>query len=187
MASTRSAKFWICHPILWPSQWWPRIALMRLEQLFPGAAQSLIRNYVPECATDHRWDGVTFAQCPRHGDRIVSYRRSIRRMRTLLALADSFSPSITRIRSATRCQEYERRSPPGTEWVYHTSDTYVLGVALQQFLRQRYGPTADFYRDLLVEPLVETARFEPTGGGDPSHLRRGGPTLHGLRADAAQR
>jgi hypothetical protein len=35
------------------------------------------------------------------------------------------------------CREYQRRSPPGTHWVYHSSDTYVLGTALNAFLRKQ--------------------------------------------------
>ncbi len=137
------------------------IALMRLERLYPGAAQSAIREYVPECATDHRWDGVTFVNVL---DMATGLYRSV------VDQADEdaegtgrfFFPTDHAHKIRYACLEYERRAPPGSTWVYHTSDTYVLGVALARYLQRRRGPAADFYRDLLVEPLWEPLGLSPS-------------------------
>ena len=42
-------------------------------------------------------------------------------------------------RIAQACAEHPRQAEPGTRWVYHTTDTYVLGTAMQAFWRARQG------------------------------------------------
>lgn len=47
------------------------------------------------------------------------------------------------------CNAYPRKSKPGTRFVYHTSDTYILGKALNNFLKQN-TEIDDYYSDLLI-------------------------------------
>jgi len=46
------------------------------------------------------------------------------------------------------CSVYPRKSKPGTRFVYHTSDTYILGKALNEFLANN-TETEDYYAELL--------------------------------------
>jgi hypothetical protein len=46
------------------------------------------------------------------------------------------------------CSVYPRKSKPGTRFVYHTSDTYILGKALNEFLAKN-AETEDYYAELL--------------------------------------
>jgi hypothetical protein len=136
------------------------IALMRLEYLYPGATKTPIRDYVPECTTDDRWDGVTFGNTL---DMATGLYRSKADQADENADGTGrfFFPADHAHKIRYACREYERKSPPGTLWVYHTSDTYALGTALNGFLRKRLGPAADFYRDLLVEPLWKPLGLSP--------------------------
>ena len=59
------------------------------------------------------------------------------------------------------CTHYPRKDPPGTRWVYHTSDTYILGAALTAWWKKEKGPDADFYRDLLVVPVFKRLGLQP--------------------------
>ncbi len=137
------------------------IALMRLEHLYSGAAQSMIRAYVPECATEHRWDGVSFLNVLDMATGL--YRSAVdQEDEDAAGTGRFFFPTDHAHKIRYACHEYQRRAAPGTTWVYHTSDTYVLGVALQRFLQQHRGPTADFYRDLLVEPLWKPLGLSPS-------------------------
>jgi hypothetical protein len=47
------------------------------------------------------------------------------------------------------CNAYPRKSKPGTRFVYHTSDTYILGKALNSFLAKNTD-IDDYYSDLLI-------------------------------------
>ena len=136
------------------------ITLMRLEHLYPGVAQALIRDYVPECATDHRWDGVTFANTL---DMATGLYRSSADQADENAADTSrfFFPADHAHKIRFGCREYTRQVPPGKLWVYHTSDTYVLGTALNAYVRRRLGPAADFYRDILAKPLWERLALSP--------------------------
>jgi hypothetical protein len=60
------------------------------------------------------------------------------------------------------CTRFARREPPGRRWVYHTSDTYVLGRAMAEFWRARHGPGADFFADVIVEGLWRPLQLSPT-------------------------
>jgi len=137
------------------------VALMRLEHLYPGAAQAKIRDYVPECAGDHRWDGVTFVNALDMATGL--YRSDIDQQdEDAAGTGRFFFPTDHAHKIRYACREYDRHAPPGTTWVYHTSDTYVLGTALQSFLRRHRGIDADYYRDLLVEPLWRPLGLSPS-------------------------
>jgi hypothetical protein len=141
------------------------LALMRLEHLYPGARQARIADFVPACA-GARWDGVTFEHALDMATGLYTDAGFE---------ADEGAPELwafmTRTthegRIAQACAEHPRQAEPGTRWVYHTTDTYVLGTAMQAFWRERTGrPDADFYDDLLVplwhalglSPLMDTTR-----------------------------
>ena len=47
------------------------------------------------------------------------------------------------------CSAYPRKSKPGTRFVYHTSDTYILGKALNEYLVAKTG-IEDYYTELLI-------------------------------------
>jgi hypothetical protein len=98
------------------------LALMRLEQLYPGARSALISEHVDACE----------AQRSTHAERID-----------------------------LACSQHSRQAEPGERWVYHTTDTYVLGAAMQDYWRVQSGrDNADFYDDLLV-PLWRSLGLSP--------------------------
>ena len=74
---TRSGAYPYCDVIDLPSyslakSVFAAAALMRLELLQPGASAQRISAHVPECATP-AWNGVTFAERARHGDRQLRF------------------------------------------------------------------------------------------------------------------
>lgn len=135
------------------------LALMRLERLHPGARNAFIADYVPACSAE-RWAGVTFEHALD--------------MATGLYTSDAFetdesAPELWEFMSQDThagrldraCDQHARRTLPGRHWVYHTTDTYVLGTALQAYWREQTGrPGADFYDDLLV-PLWHRLGLSP--------------------------
>lgn len=133
------------------------LALMRLEVLYPGAKDALIADYVPACR--RRWDDVTFEDAldmatGRYEDDGFEADEAGPRMR------DFFLTTTHAQKIDMACNMFPRRSAPGRKWVYHTSDTYLLGAAINAFLR-RHQPGADFYRTLLVEPIWTQLGLSP--------------------------
>lgn len=48
------------------------------------------------------------------------------------------------------CNAWPRQAEPGTVWVYHTSDTFLLGDILNRYLRSRSEQRVDVFRDVVV-------------------------------------
>jgi hypothetical protein len=135
------------------------IGLMRLEQLYPGAREARIADYVPQCAADG-WGDVTFEQAldmatGNYTSDVYDADESAPELWEFM-LEETHAGKIGRA-----CSLHPRQAAPGTRWVYHTTDTYLLGTAMQAYLRQQSGRAdADFYDDLLV-PIWRAIALSP--------------------------
>ena len=141
------------------------LALMRLEKLYPGVMQEHISDYVPACTAQRTWEGVTFENAL---DMATGHYQSVESDADENAAVDQdfFLVEGQGEKIELACTLYPRRTAPGQQWVYHTSDTFLLGAAMQAFLEAREGPDADIYRDLLVDavwkPLGLSATMDET-------------------------
>lgn len=126
------------------------LAVMRAEFVQPGILDSPIAVYVPECKEG--WDGVSIEHAL---DMTTGHYDSKEVAADEDALLGSpFFLSLTHAEKiSAACNLYARKEFPGTTWVYHTPDTYLVGVALNRWIKERKGPDADLYEDLVVEPL----------------------------------
>lgn len=154
---TRYGPYPYCDELVIPSYSFAKslfggFGLMRLEKLYPGAMDAKISDYVPACAAAGTWSDVTFENAL---DMTTGHYTSTEPEADENAAVDQdffiLASHADKIRLA--CTQYPRRSTPGEVSVYHTSDTYLLGTAMQAFLREKMGPKADIYRDLLVTPI----------------------------------
>lgn len=136
------------------------LALMRAEFLHPGVRNFAVTDYVPECRAAGGWDGVTFENL---------LDMSSGHYDSTTPEADENATNTERFFIATThaekvriaCTRFPRKESPGKQWVYHTTDTYLLGAALAAWWRQEKGADADFYRDLLVEPVFNRLGLSP--------------------------
>lgn len=134
------------------------VGLMRLEALYPGISAELIRDHAPACAPGDVWAGVTLAHTADMATGIYG---------STDFEADENAPSIQAFfeapdhaaKVAYACGEHRRRTAPGRTFVYHTTDTYLLGVAMADILRDRTG--GDLYADLIA-PLWRSLTLSPT-------------------------
>jgi len=150
------------------------LSMMRLKKLYPEAETALIENYVPQCAKAG-WSGIGFG----HALDMATgrYKSTKNEKDENAAVQDGFFIVPDHKRKINRaCSLYPRKSKPGTKWVYHTTDHYVLGTAMQGFWRERRGIDADIYQDLLVDPIWKAINLSPLDSG------RGGATLCRLGA-----
>jgi hypothetical protein len=117
---------------------------MRLEKLYPNAKHALLSDYVEACKD---WQGVTFSHLLNMtSGHYRSSRPHVDESRFFWAFANQ--PSAQQMTDYA-CQ-FPKKSEAGESWVYRTSDTWLLGVAMQRFLAEKTGETADFYQDLLL-------------------------------------
>lgn len=150
---TRAGEYPFCGQLVLPSyslakSVFAALALMRLEHLRPGAARETVAAHVPECRASGRWDDVTLLDLlDMASGNFVS----------AAPMADEASADLDRgfflatthvEKVAHACNGYPRGAPPGTQFVYRTSDTYLLGVAMTDELRALRGPGADLVGDL---------------------------------------
>ena len=143
------------------------IALMRLQALY-GAKTQLIKSWVPaaQCQTS-AWDAVTLENAlnmatGNYDSAAYEVDESASKTNGLFVPLDHNS-KIT-----YSCGAYPRKVTPGTVWVYHTSDFYILGTALNAYLKSLPGrATQDIYSDLLVADI-----FGPLGLSPVMHVTR---------------
>lgn len=134
------------------------VGLMRLEALHPGSRMALIGDHVPACVKRSDWANVTLADTLDmatgvYGSTAFEVDENAPGSQAFFNLADSTAKAVF------ACGQYHRRAAPGTTFVYHTSDSYLLGTAMSDLLRQ--AGEGDLYDDL-VAPLWRSLRLSPT-------------------------
>ena len=137
------------------------IGLMRMEKLYPGSRKMLIGNLVPDC-NDSNWSDVTMENAL---DMATGNYEVVTPFQDEGAPHTNkfFMPEDHQSKIAYSCSYYPRKAKPGTEWVYHTSDTYILGTAINTHLRSiTDNPEADYFRDIIVEDIFKPLGTSPT-------------------------
>jgi len=135
------------------------LATMRLSLLYPGITNEIIGSHVPDCAAAKTWDDVTFGNALdmatghylQSGDQADEDAPDL----TPFFLADD---RVTRVQFA--CTHYPRKAEPGTKWIYHTADSYLLGEALNSFYRGKTG--GDFYNEILARDIWTKLKLSPS-------------------------
>ncbi len=162
---TRAGRYPYCNEMLLPSYSVAKsvaggYALMRAERVHPGARKALVVDYVPECARAGGWEGVTFEQlldmATGRYDSTVNQADEEEANSSRFFIAPTHAEKLE-----IACARYPRKSPPGAQFVYHTTDTYLLGAALAAWWREQKGPEADFYADLLADPVFRRLGLSP--------------------------
>jgi len=163
---TREGDFPFCDDINLPSYSLAKtllagLAAMRLEKLYPGSRNAFIGDYIPQCRNSGNWQDVTFSQALNMltGNFGTDIGRSDE---ASLATDELFFFKTTHADKVSySCDAWPRNAPPGSQWVYHTTDTYLLGSAMNALLREKRGDKADIYKDLVL-PLWENLNLSPS-------------------------
>lgn len=163
---TRYGPYPFCDEMVIPSYSFAKslfggLALMRLEHIYPGAKDAIIADYVPECARAGHWDDVTFEDAldmttGRYESRVPEADENDA-VDAAFFIVETHAEKIE-----LACTKYPRKSKPGEVWVYHTTDTYLLGTAMTEFMRRHISEEADIYRDLLIDPLWSSLGLSET-------------------------
>ncbi|MEO0465407.1 MAG: serine hydrolase [Pseudomonadota bacterium] len=163
---TRFGPYPFCDELIIPSYSFAKsifggFALMRLEQLYPGSSQALISDHVPACATNDDWREITFEHAL---DMATGHYSSIvpDADENVAVQADFFVVETHAEKVELACRKYPRREAPGQTFVYHTTDTYLLGTGIADYLKSQMGPEADVYEDLIAKAIWEPLGLSST-------------------------
>lgn len=134
------------------------VGLMRAEQLVPGISQRTIASVIPECDLP-RWEDVTIEDALDMATGNYSEPGPTADEDSAPHLEFVFSDSHAE-KLEFSCGYFERRAEPDTTFAYHTSDTYLVGVALQRLVDEIVEGGGDAYTDLLM-PLWQRLQLSP--------------------------
>jgi len=136
------------------------LALMRLEKKYPGTKDLAIGQLVPGCAA-RQWSDVTLLNTlDMATGNYTSPGNEVDEDSP--AMENQFFLRDTNAEKTAFACSYDRKSPPGATWVYHTPDTYLLGAAENAAFKAKVGGTKDYYRDMLVEEIFKPLNLSPT-------------------------
>lgn len=134
------------------------IGLMRLEKKYPGSQSVPLSGAAGPCG-GATWSGVTLLDAL---DMATGHYASAAYEADEGSPATErgfFLPSTYRAKARHACA-YGRQSAPGALWVYHSSDTFLLGAALNRVQRRHAGGADDYY-DMLTAELWRPLRLSP--------------------------
>ena len=136
-------------------------ALMRLQALHPETSAQRISTHVPQCRR-RAWSGVTFLQTLDMATGNFD-SAAFEADEDAAGTTGLFVPLDHASKIRYSCTTYPHRAAPGTQWAYHSSDTYVLGSALAHYLRHLPGHQHDdLYRDLLYAQIYAPLALSAT-------------------------
>jgi hypothetical protein len=160
--ATRYGQYAYCENMRLPSystakSAFAAVALMRLGQKYgTGVYDLLVKDYVPETdQSEGDWSAVTFKNALDMGT--GNYDEVGYEIDESSSIMGSFLDEAETLQEKSHfALQFGNQSPPGQVWVYHTSDTFLLTLAMNNFLIQKEGEGSDifnFVRDEVYSPL----------------------------------
>ena len=135
------------------------VALMRLAQKYdPDVANLLIKDYVPETADSRGdWSEVTFNNVL---DMASGNYQSAGFMVDEEQWDNPFWTGDYYDEIIAAAFDWPHGAPPGTQWVYRTSDTFIVTSAMQNYLDTLEGPDADIF-EFVVDEVYKPLKMGP--------------------------
>lgn len=129
------------------------LAYAYLELHHPGVGEEKVVDWIPECVMDDgRWRDVALHHLVNMTTGLYNsgeYMEDEDRITdTRFIQGDTHGEKVD-----FACRQYQRHRAPGKHWVYHTSDTYLAGLLMNRYLKQKSGVERDIFTDLLVGNL----------------------------------
>lgn len=160
---TRAGVYPFCDEMVLPSystakSLFAGIAMLRMEKLYPGIFNEQVSDWVPEC--NNNWQGVTFAHLLNMSSGHYLSKKSNVDESAAHGL-NFFNAKSHQYKIKYSCQQFPQQVSAGKQFVYHTSDTYLLGTALNNFLKAKKGENADIFNDILVKDIWPAMKLSP--------------------------
>ena len=139
------------------------IALMRIEQLFSGTANLPVSKYALNSGCQKTdWQGVSFGHLL---DMSTGQYDSTDYMadEDSAKIAPFFITSKHSNKLNYSCNAYQHKTQPGKTWVYHTSDSYLLGSVLNVYWRNLPGKQGqEVFNDVLIKDIYTPLHLSQT-------------------------
>jgi len=174
---TRAGNYPFCEQMVLPSystakSLFAAATMFYLERKYEDIFSQPISKWIKQCADDD-WKDVTFSNLL---DMSTGHYESAEYS------ADEASPQKLAFFNAKTneqrlefaCGHFSRKSKPGKRFVYHTSDTYLLGAGLSAYVKDKLGEQTDLFSDVLYEKI-----FRPLGLSQVSAQSRRTSDLNG--------
>lgn len=140
------------------------IAMVYLEQRYPAIFEQRVSEWITQCDSE-KWRDVTFAHL---------LNMSTGNYHAIGHAVDEgaehsqlfFKAKTHKQKLQYSCEQFEHQQPPGTAFVYHTSDTYLLGSALNEYLKaqlkkQHKPATTIVFEHVFVNQLWPLLQLSP--------------------------
>jgi hypothetical protein len=154
---TRAGNYPFCAAMILPSYSTAKsifagLTMLYLQRFYPDIFNESVELWVPECQGGD-WQGVSFGDLlnMRSGHYDSSEEGVDEKAPKLLTFFNAQSHQ-DKIRFS--CQSYPKQSAPGSQFVYHTSDTYLLGAALNQFVKKNMGRDKNIFADVFLQKVL---------------------------------
>jgi hypothetical protein len=137
------------------------LAMFVLEQEYPSIFQQKISDWVKECK-DTRWQGVTFAHLLNMST--GNYQSTGHSVDEAAPHSQIFFKAKSHQEKINySCGQFAHQKTPGSTFVYHTSDTYLLGSGLNNFLNAKLNKqqTTSVFEYVFVEKLWPFLQLSP--------------------------
>jgi len=153
---TRAGDYPFCQQLVLPSystakSLFSSLAMFTLAEQYPNIFDEKVVDWVQECSGKN-WQNVTFSHLLNMSSgNYLSDGHSVdegEEHSQIFFAASNHQEKIT-----YSCQYFPHKKKPGQQFVYHSSDTYLLGSALNNFIKTKVTPDADVYNDILVAQL----------------------------------
>ncbi|HEY0938486.1 MAG TPA: hypothetical protein VGE08_00190 [Steroidobacter sp.] len=164
--TTRYGTYPYCESLVVPSYSTAKsafagVAMMRLEKKYPGTRNAFVSSWVGNCASNGNWNDVTLNNVldmatGNYGSATYMADEGAAHTSNLFEV-DSHASKI-----GYSCTQYTRKATPGSQWVYHTSDTYIAGTMMNAILKNAEGSTKDLFTDMVVADLWTPLNLSPT-------------------------
>ena len=132
------------------------LSLSLINDAFEDISQYNVYDLIPECNM-RKWSDVTLENLSdmstgQYFSTNFDYDESSLATTNFLFRADSHKQKVK-----IACNSFPRKKKPGKYFIYHTTDTYLLGVALNSYLINNTS-YSDYFNDVLV-PFFEEYNF----------------------------
>ena len=159
--NTRLGEYPFCDQLLLPSYSLAKsiagsLSLSLIENEFGPISNLMVNDLVKEC-DQRKWKGVSLENLSDMAtgqyinathDHDESGASSIQLIFNLLTHKEKLNKA---------CKAFPKKTKPGRKFVYHTSDTYILGSAMNNFLKLN-TPYEDYFNDFLI-PFFKKNNF----------------------------
>ena len=163
--TTRAGNYPFCEQLVMPSyssakSIFAGLSMFYLQQLYGDVFEQSVSQWVPQCS-GQQWQDVSFSDLlnMRTGNYVAAEYGVDEGAKSALTF---FTAKEHAQRLKFACDFYPHKSAAGTQFVYHSSDTYLLGTALNNYLSAKLGKTADVFNDIVLKQIFKPLQLSPT-------------------------